>query len=318
MAIRVSDPAVIHVSAQSVQRTPVAGPSVSALDLLVVFSGYPQIGVPQSGAAVMSETGLSNIHDITFTRIGGELSPDGRSIAYDNCSSPNRGLYLAQPDGSKAQMVIPISDRECIDVRWSPDSTKLSYSNRSDHTLHVVDIAGRKDTLIPNIPSTGGHWWSPSGKEIVYEQKSGEPSTGRLLHITDLHGNNRQLTFAKDFVPCERERQIDTWAPAWSPKGDKIAFTQCGALFVIAPSGEGLRQLTATRYARETNALPITPVYSPRWSPDGRWIIFAAEYFCRMDQGVVLTRISPDDNTVVDIGRLPYCGGTFSIAPLRK
>ena len=55
----------------------------SALDLRLVFYGYPKIGVPRSGTARISESGLSDVHDITFSLIGGELSPNGRFIAYD-------------------------------------------------------------------------------------------------------------------------------------------------------------------------------------------------------------------------------------------
>ena len=130
---------------------------------LVVFHGYPQIGVPQSAAAMISESGLSDVHDITFTRIGGELSPNGRFIAYDNCSSPNRGIYLVEPDGSKAQMVKDLNGNRCVDIRWSPDSAKFSYTNPQDRSLHIFDIASKSDSLIPNIRDADWHWWSPTG-----------------------------------------------------------------------------------------------------------------------------------------------------------
>src|SRR5712691_3504730 len=101
----------------------------SALDLQLLFYGYPKRGVPQSGIAMISENGLSNIRDVTFT---GELSPNGRFIACDNCGNVNRGIYLDEPDGSKAQLVIPLSDNHCLGtIRWSPDSTKLSYISGS-------------------------------------------------------------------------------------------------------------------------------------------------------------------------------------------
>jgi len=47
------------------------------------------------------------------------------------------------------------------------------------------------------------------------------------------------------------------------------------------------------------------------WSPDGRWIFFIGE-------GDVLKRISADGNQIVEIGKLPYRGGPFSIAPFNK
>ena len=285
----------------------------SEFKLRLVFYGYPRIAVPQSGAGVISETGLSNIHDITFTSIGGELSPNGRLIAYDNCVNARRGIYVAEPDGSNAQLVVPLSGRTCIDVRWSPDSAKLSYPSQRDRSLRVFDIANKTDTLIPNTQGADWHWWSPGGNEIVFgktDRRGQVGPVGRLLYITDLRGSSRQLTFAKDFVPCDRYHIIDTWAPVWSPNGNAIAFTACERLFVIS-SGNDLRQLTTPRYeSRPPTRMPVTSAYGPRWSPDGRWIIFIGD-------GEVLKRISADGNTIVDIGKLPYRGGPFSIAPLQ-
>ena len=296
----------------------------SALDLRLVFYGYPKIGVPRSGAAIIGESGLSEVHDITFSLIGGELSPDGRFIAYDSCSSTNRGIYLAEADGSKAQMIKDLNGSPCVDIRWSPDSAKLSYASRQDRSLHIFDIASKSDTLIANTQGADLHWWSPTGDEIVYGRMRRSDSNrpiGRLLYITNLRGNSRQLTFDKDFEPCERERNIiDTWAPAWSPKGDTIAFTQCERLFVVSPAGKDLRQLTTPQYASTSSPeMLVTSAYSPRWSPDGRWIIFIGEgAVCRIGDGAVLKRISSDGKTIVEIGKLPYCGGPFSIAPFNK
>src|SRR5437867_2669460 len=59
---------VVAVEAQSPLSSATSLPGTdSALDLRMLFYGYPKIGVPQSGAAMISESGLSNIHDVTFT-----------------------------------------------------------------------------------------------------------------------------------------------------------------------------------------------------------------------------------------------------------
>lgn len=281
----------------------------SALDLQLIFYGYPKQGISQSGMAMINNSGLSNVHDVTFMRDGGELSPNGRFIAYDNCSDPGHGIYLANPDGSNSRKLISLTSKSCLNsIRWSPDSTKLSYS--SSGPLHVLDIASKRDRLIPNTRGSDLHCWSPAGDEIVYG-KSGQSETAfRLLYITDLNGNNRQITFENDFVPCGSDyNKIDTWAPAWSPDGKTITFTQCDNLFVMSPTGRDLRQLTTSRNnSRLLPNGPFTTAYSPRWSPDSRWIIFIGDTD-------VLKRISVDGNTIVEIGKLPYWGGSFSIAP---
>lgn len=273
------------------------------LKLQLIFHGYPKIGIPQAGAALINEKGLTQIRDVTFTRIGGELSPNGRWIAYDNCSNSNRGIYLARPDGRNSKLILPLNGNSCADIRWSPDSAKLSYTSSHERFIRIYDIAKKTTVSIPNTDLADWHWWSPAGNEIVYGRtppsSAGKPA-GRLLHITDLRGKSRQLTFAKDFARCELVPDfIDTWDPAWSPNGRTISFTQCGRLFVVSPNGKGLRQL------------PASFAYSPRWSPDGRWIFF-------LDDQRVLQRISVSRNTTLAVGKLPYWGGPFSIAPISK
>jgi Tol biopolymer transport system component len=311
---------VIRVVAQaSASPSNQPAPLSSALNLRLVFTAYSPIALPRHGTAIM-DSGLSRLRDISFTQVSGELSPDGHWIAYD-CSGSKRGIHLAKSDGSDAKLVVPLTDDTCVNIRWSPDGKKLSYTGARNQAIRTYDIASNRVTEIPNTERAGWHWWSPAGNEIVYEKRGPSDSlgaTGRLLFITDLKGQSQQLTFAKDFEPCAWQgNRIDTWAPAWS-KTNKIAFTQCGGLFIISPSGKDLTQLTSDPRTDSSVALPITGAYSPRWSPDGRWILFIGESPCRIRDGTLLKRISPNAKTVVDIGKLPYCGGPFSIAPLRQ
>ncbi|MBW1839344.1 MAG: PD40 domain-containing protein, partial [Deltaproteobacteria bacterium] len=58
--------------------------------------------------------------------------------------------------------------------------------------------------------------------------------------------------------------------PAWSPKGDKIAFAgrrnNTFEIYTIYKNEGGLRQLTFNSGSNE----------SPTWSPDGRHIVFSS------------------------------------------
>ena len=282
------------------------------IGLKIVFLGYPRVGVPRSGAAVITSAGLFNFQETTFAPVSGELSPDGRFIAYDNCATGHRGMYLAESDGTRSRRIVPLTGN-CVSLRWSPDGKRLSYSGPPDASLHILDLTSEIDTVIPNSQGADWHWWSPAGDEIVYGRTEVGKPAPRLLYITDLKGKNRQLTFAADFMPCEFDfNTIHTWAPAWSPKGDVIAFTHCGSLFIVSPDGKNLRQMTTYQPRNRDRRLPETFAYSPRWSPDGRWIFFIGEF-----GRSVLKRISTTGNKVVVIGQLPHWGGPFSIAPLR-
>ena len=72
-------------------------------------------------------------------------------------------------------------------------------------------------------------------------------------------GNVRRLTYDVGY----------TDSPAWSPKGDRIAFvSRTGAgfdVYVAAANGSGARLIAGGGFNE-----------NPRWSPDGRHIVFSS------------------------------------------
>lgn len=66
------------------------------------------------------------------------------------------------------------------------------------------------------------------------------------------------------------------YQPAWSPRGDRIAFVtfpaQGGVIYAMAPDGSGQSRLWG-----ETD--PPTSDYHPAWSADGSWIVFEGTIF---------------------------------------
>ncbi len=121
--------------------------------------------------------------------------------------------------------------------------------------------------------------FSPDGTRLVYRVGASYERlhTQRGLRIVSLaDGKIRQLTNGWDDFP------------AWSPRGDRIAFTGFATgdyeIYTIRADGTGLRQLTHTH---GDDAHPV-------WSPDGRWIAF------------VSSRKGWKDEAMISFGSQPY------------
>jgi Tol biopolymer transport system component len=104
--------------------------------------------------------------------------------------------------------------------------------------------------------------WSPDGKTIVFfEFPAGPSHPGKIYQVSADGGTPRLL------MPNDQRNQQD---PSWSPDGKKIAFGG-DANDAAANNGPAIRI-----YDLQTGQLSPLPgsqrLFSPRWSPDGRYI----------------------------------------------
>jgi Tol biopolymer transport system component len=253
----------------------------------VVFFGFVD-RQPRNGTGRIDGARLTEMEELSFLRAGGELSPDGQSIAFDTCRKTDRSIAIARRDGSDVRRIIPVAGDSCVDLRWSRDGSKLSYGSPIDRQLHVVQLDTGIDTPLPTpLPSYGWHSWSPHGDAIVFETGRGG---SRRLDVIDLAAwRTRPLVGKLQFGACE------VWAPDWSPVGDRIAFTTCDRkLYVVKTDGSALTLLAEAAYA-------------PRWSVDGSSLLFLS--------GRMLLHVPANGGTVQRVGVLPYSGGPFSVGP---
>ena len=202
-------------------------------------------------------------------------SPDGQQILY--VSSPwngedyeSRGIYVMDADGSNKRL---LTDHVYQDITpaWSPDSQKIAFlSDREDYELYVMDAdGGNKRRLAQNIgTSYNGPSWSPDGKRIAYSElysfnKSTDDFNFEIFVVEVDGGNKTRLTYARG----------GDHSPAWSPDGERIAFTSYRTdyswypdsdIYIMDADGRNQRRLT-NRYGLE--------VYL-RWSPQGDRIVF--------------------------------------------
>jgi Tol biopolymer transport system component len=144
-------------------------------------------------------------------------------------------------------------------VAFSKDGRWVTYVSYREGSLWRSKVDGSErlqltyPPMYPVLPR-----WSPDGKKIVFfEFASGADKPGKIYEVSPDGGSPRPL------MPDDPRQQLD---PTWSPDGSKIVFSNesndpSSAIHVLDVA------------SRQVSDLPSSQgLYSPRWSPDGRYI----------------------------------------------
>ncbi|HEY0371563.1 MAG TPA: PDZ domain-containing protein, partial [Thermoanaerobaculia bacterium] len=102
-------------------------------------------------------------------------SPDGKTLAWFSDESGEYQLFLQQQDGKGTPRKITLGGAGFYaDPKWSPDSTKVAFTDNS-RTLYVVDVPTGAVTKIASQPlyspgtyDAANHAWSPDSKWLAY------------------------------------------------------------------------------------------------------------------------------------------------------
>jgi Tol biopolymer transport system component len=179
------------------------------------------------------------------------LSADGRSIAYLVQPEPRNSLHelwLMSSDGSGRRRIAGGLD-PYGDLTWSPDGRYVTVSVLGPE-LAVVRIS---DGSVTRIARAVDATWSPDGSMIAW-------SNGALVSDWGVFTSRPDGT--------ERRQIGRGFSPAWSPRGDHVAFLggrRASQIFLAdARSGREPRQLTRGK----------RPVTHLAWSRDGRRLAF--------------------------------------------
>ena len=182
-------------------------------------------------------------------------SPDSRSIAFSSSHEGQRGIWVTTPGQQLPRLIAAVRETNFFityageSFAWSPDSRMIAFISASEE---AIDNKGEDPLVIDRL-----------------QYKSRTSMADRLrthVWITDVDAPQpRQLTSGLFY----------DHALSFSPRGDEIAFVSNhesdpdalnnSDIFAVNLQGQA-RQITETAGCE----------YEPKWSPDGKWIAYAA------------------------------------------
>jgi serine/threonine protein kinase len=238
-------------------------------------------------------------------------SPDGRWLAVSRMTAGDQsGLFLLAADGSTRHLLLPAKAGSVYDAAaFSPQGDALGYVNTG--YIEVVGIEATDPPTITEAPrrltsrigSVNGLAWTVDGTALLFGQGQVfyndshlwrvPVSGGRAPERIDLAGigaypaisklQNRlafsRRSFNLDLHILEEGREPRTIVPSTfneydaslSADGSKVAFTSDrtgeGSEIWVASAADGSGRRSVSKGAHR-------PSGSPRWSPDGRRILF--------------------------------------------
>ena len=162
---------------------------------------------------------------------GGDLSHDGKHIAYFHSNQGDIELAVADPDGSNSRKLIVLpNEYNYSDVRWSPDDRKLGFQRGRTFDYDVFYVpaeGGSLHAITQDGNPLEGFAWLPDGSGVVYSSSRGDTvlylRTMNLWSVKSGGKNLRQLTFGEtsyispdldrhgNIVATRRQIQFNIW-----------------------------------------------------------------------------------------------------------
>ena len=222
-----------------------------------VFQSSGQIwALPRKGALFHSEPQPVQLTSSPLSLSSPLPSKDGRKLFV---IGQNFRGELTRYDAKSGQLAPFLGGISAEYVAFSKDGQWVTYVSYREGTLWRSKLDGSErmqltyPPMYPVLPR-----WSPDGKKIIFFQFSvSADKPARMYEVSPDGGSPQEL------LPNDHSQQLD---PNWSPDGTKIIF-----------AGESNDPSSAIHIldvpTRQVSDLPGSKgLYSPRWSPDGRYV----------------------------------------------
>lgn len=161
-------------------------------------------------------------------------SPDSGELLFTSYNNnPEGGIYMVSLSDGQIREVINGGGFP----DWSADGRQIVFiaSDKGDSQIYVVDAAGGERRAIANAAWISSPRWSPDNQRILFENEG--------LFVAS---NDGEIKLAFNYN--KRTLYPKEYYPAWSPDGNKIAFSSWEGnqreIYVMDADGSDLRRLT--------------------------------------------------------------------------
>ncbi len=269
--------------------------------LSVLFVVFSSAHAPATSAAPPGHT--PTVDDLLNLKSAGspQISPDGTWVAY-TVTAPDwkqdafvTHVWVVHVASGRTYQLTR-GEKSCSNPQWSPDGAWVAFlsSRVADKPQVFVIRPDGGEALVLTIAENGvGNFaWSPGGQQIAFttsdtvekDVKARRDYLGDFEVIRHEYAYQHLRTFdvqAAMSAPASgtertRGKTVSVSSFAWSPDGTRIAFSatvnpdlvQSGTadIYVLDLSGNAVKKVVD---------LP-GPDNNPRWSPDGRSLVFSS------------------------------------------
>jgi TolB protein len=247
------------------------------------------------------------ISDQIYERLTGEKGYFDSRIAFIDETAPKDGhikrLAIMDQDGAGVRYLTDGSDL-VMTPRFSPSTQEITYvlSSEGERRVYLFNTETQQREIVGNFPGmTFSPRFTPDGQRVIMSLQQGAKSSLFVMDLRTKATTRLTDTAAADTAPCyspdgsrrcfESDRsgypqiyimsagggpahrisfgdeRASYSTPAWSPRGDLIAFTKQGegtlAIGVMGVDGRGERILTEGFYNE-----------GPTFAPNGQVLMF--------------------------------------------
>jgi Tol biopolymer transport system component/DNA-binding winged helix-turn-helix (wHTH) protein len=199
--------------------------------------------------------------DLPGREWGGSVSPDGDQFVYSGDAAGNLDIYLQFVGGGNVFNLTGDSPQADWAPAIGPDGRIAFRSDREPAGIYLMEPSGENQRLL--VADGYQPDWSSDGR-IVY-------STNGFTDVRDILGGTGLIKVIEVDTRATRELTYG-FQPTFSPSGARIAYLKLS---------DGGRRDVWTVGADGTGAVALTSDesldWSPRWSPDGRYLYFASD-----------------------------------------